>query len=229
MYFDISSPWSNIIYHVLQRYEDSGTWDMEWELVPIFLGGIMVATKNTPPSALQAPLYYVKWDTERVAKQVGVDTRSPPGHPLNTTSLNQIRLLRVIKSEEGNEVLKKCVGLVFHEFYAIQTLYTSPEFWDCLVPVLGREKLNRYLKLAQSDENKEGVKADVLKAIKEAGMYGAPWFLATRADGRQERYFGYDCLERMAWFLGPEYPYRGPYPSGDNARPLNQLNRDARL
>lgn len=44
---------------------------------------------------------------------IAVDTRSPPGHPLNTSSLNQIRLLRAISQEEGQEVLHKCVGLIY--------------------------------------------------------------------------------------------------------------------
>lgn len=88
------------------------------------------------------------------------------------------------------------------EFYAIQTLYTSPEFWDCLVPVLGREKLDRILKLSQTKEHKDGVKADVLRAVEDYGMYGAPWFVATRPDGKEDSFFGADKLENLAWWLG---------------------------
>lgn len=42
-----------------------------------------------------------------------VDTRSPPGHPLNTTSLNQIRFLRALAKEEGQETLAKCTDLIY--------------------------------------------------------------------------------------------------------------------
>ena len=89
-----------------------------------------------------------------------------------------------------------------HEFYSIQTPYTSPKLWDCLVPVLVREKLDHLLKLSQTNEHKEGVKADVLRAVEEYGMYGAPWFVATRSDGKQDVFFGADKLDNMAWWLG---------------------------
>jgi hypothetical protein len=159
-----------------------------------------------------------------------VDTRSPPGHPLKTTSVHQIRFLRVIYHNEPQEILAACTRLIYvriprstsllvlppsylhahgdgiftqHEFYAIQTLYTSREFWDCLIPVLGREKLERYMEMSQSDENKEGVRADIQRAVEEYGAYGVPWFVATRpSDGKRDVFFGADKLEAMAWWLG---------------------------
>ena len=42
-----------------------------------------------------------------------VDIRSPPGHPMNTTSLNQIRFLRALREEESQETLIKCTLLIF--------------------------------------------------------------------------------------------------------------------
>lgn len=69
--------------------------------------------------------------------------------------------------------------------------------------MLGRDKLERYMKLSQTDENKEGVKADVQRAVEEYGMFGAPWFVATRpSDGKRDVFFGADKLEAMAWWLG---------------------------
>jgi hypothetical protein len=59
------------------------------------------------------------------------------------------------------------------------------------------------MELSQSGENKEGVKADVAKAVEEYGMFGAPWLVATRpSDGKRDVFFGADKLEAMAWWLG---------------------------
>lgn len=72
--------------------------------------------------------------------------------------------------------------------------------------MLGPEKLERLLKLSQSNEIKESVKADVIQAVEEYGMYGAPWFVAVRAeDGKQDVFFGADKFENLAWWLGEYY------------------------
>jgi len=42
-----------------------------------------------------------------------VDTRSPPGHPLGTSSLNQIRFLRYLYHNEPQEVLAACTKLIY--------------------------------------------------------------------------------------------------------------------
>lgn len=59
------------------------------------------------------------------------------------------------------------------------------------------------MKLSQTNETKDGVKSDVKKAVEDYGMYGAPWFVATRpTDGKKDVFFGCDKLEAMAWWLG---------------------------
>lgn len=59
------------------------------------------------------------------------------------------------------------------------------------------------MKMSQSDENKEGVRADIQRAVEEYGTYGLPWFVATRSsDRKRDVFFGFDKMEAMAWWLG---------------------------
>jgi len=84
--------------------------------------------------------------------------------------------------------------------------------------------------MSQTDENKECMRVDIQRAIEEYGVFGLPWFVATRpSDGERDVFFGSDKLQDMAWWLGPEYEWRGPYPDGDDAVPLAKLQRQARL
>jgi len=188
---------------------------LDIEIYPIFLGGVLVYTGNTPPTSRVDEGHYVLMDTDRVSRRFGVDTRSPPGHPLQTTSLNIIRFLRALLEEEGQDTLIKCTRLIFYEFYNVQTDHRTDKFWECLIPTLTKENLARIRKLSQTTRHKEGVKEDVKSAVEMHGMYGAPWFVAKRpTDGKEDVFFGADKFEAMGWWLGPEYIWKGPYPDG---------------
>ena len=47
LYYDCISPFTFFAFTVLQRYEK--IWNMQIILKPVLLGGVMAATKNTPP------------------------------------------------------------------------------------------------------------------------------------------------------------------------------------
>jgi len=220
--YDISSPYSYFAFATLLRYKEA--WNLDVDLCPIFLGGVMVYTENTPPSLRPMEVPYIILDKGRISDQYSVDIRSPPGHPMDTTSLNLIRFLRAVREEEGQEILAECTRLIFEEFYAVQTDYRTEKFWECLVPTLTKENLARIRQLSQTTRHKEGIKEDVKNAVENYGMFGAPWMVATRASDRKvDVFFGADKFDAMGWWLGPEYVWRGPYPDGQNPYPITTL------
>jgi len=140
-----------------------------------------------------------------------------------------IRLLRAIRDEEGQEMLEKCTRLILHEFYAVQTPYTSLHFYDCLIPTLTLQNLQHLLRCSQSAENKQGVKDDVLQAVEKYGMFGAPYMVATRpTDGKWDVFFGADKIEDMGWFLGDEHIWKGPYSDGRNTSTIWKWQLEAK-
>jgi len=204
---------------------------MDIEFFPIFLGGVMVFSGNQAPSADPAQKQIIEYlivDGPRLSDRFGVDIRSPPGHPMQTTSLNKIRFLRVVKAEKSPEILEECIRLLFLEFYSSQTDYRREEFWDCLVPTLSREEVARLRKVSQTEVHKEGVKSDVAHVVTTYGMFGAPWMVVQRpSDGAEDVFFGTDKLDSIAWWLGPEYKWNGPYPDGSNPFPISTPSRQS--
>lgn len=149
---------------------------------------------------------------------------------MKTSSLNIMRFLRALKEEESPEVLAECTRLIYVscpivlsaqlklrflasycttifdilvqlEFYSVQTDSSKPFFLKCLVPVLGDARLEEIRAISQSPKHKEGVKADVQRVVKEYGMFGAPWILATNPEtGKTEGFFGNDKIEDVGWW-----------------------------
>jgi len=219
LYFDVSSPWSYVACTILLRYKDA--WNLDVDLFPIFLGGIMVRSGNVAPALHPEQTPYNVMDGKRIYERYGLDIRSPPGHPMNTTSLNIIRFLRALREEESQEILAMCTRLIFLEFYSVHTDYTTDAFWECLVPTISKEKLLHLRKVSQSEKHKEGVKEDVAEAVDQYGVFGAPWFVARRPqDGKVDGFFGVDKLEAMAWWLGQGRTWKGPYPDGTHPRSI---------
>jgi len=211
--YDISSPWSYVALVLLLRYREA--WNLDIELSPIFLGGIMVFTGNQAPATRPEEDAYNSADSIRVWSRYGLDIRSPPGHPMNTTSLNQIRFLRALREEEGQETLIKCSLLIYTEFYSVHTDYTTHKFWECLVPTISKEKLEHLLEVSQSPRHKQGLKDDVREACEQYGTFGAPWFVVQRPqDGKIDHFFGVDRFETIGWWLGDGRVWKGPYPDG---------------
>ncbi|CAD7953651.1 unnamed protein product [Amoebophrya sp. A120] len=62
-YFDSVSPYANLAWHVLRRYEK--IWDFELVLKPIFLGGVMKQTGNRPPGLLPQKAPYLVGEMQR--------------------------------------------------------------------------------------------------------------------------------------------------------------------
>ncbi|KAF9515248.1 hypothetical protein BS47DRAFT_1381593 [Hydnum rufescens UP504] len=231
--YDIISPYSYSAFATLLRYKEA--WNLDVDLCPISLGGVLRYTENTPPllrlmevpyivsqvsvtmvhivrgaTRCSQPLSMQIMDHGRISDRSSVDIRSPPGHPMRA---DLVRFLRAVREEEGQEILAECTRLIFEEFYAVQTDYRTEQFWECLVPTLTKENLARIRQLSQTTRHKEGIKEDVKNAVENYGMFGAPWMVVTRASDRKvDVFFGADKFDAMAWWLGPEYVWRGHIP-----------------
>ena len=81
-YYDVVSPWSYIGFEVLLRYQSS--WNIDINLRPVFLGGVMQGSGNQPPATLPAKATYGMIDLNRSARYYGLEISMPSVFPTNT-------------------------------------------------------------------------------------------------------------------------------------------------
>jgi len=193
-----------------RRYRNA--WNIDLTLKPVWLGAVMVASKNIPPGAHPLRAAYLKKDIKRLARHFDIDARPPPGHPMQTSTLNVMRFLRIVE-EQAPEALEESSARLYAEFFAVHTPAASPEFFHCLAPSpFSPDKLQSLLRASQTPENKERTKADAQSMVETLGGFGMPWIEIQRADGEKESFFGSDRMECIASWLGKEYPYGGIFP-----------------
>ncbi|KAF8339048.1 uncharacterized protein EI90DRAFT_3040124 [Cantharellus anzutake] len=215
LYYDISSTYSLLAMTTLFRYL------YLLSLVPCITG-------NPPPLKATAHAPYLLQDVHTLSDRLGVDIRS----------LNVMRFMRVVYREESQKTLYECTRLLFLEFFSVQSVYSTPSFFDCLTPFpFTRTRLREIIEKSQIRENKKGLISDAQEIVAKYGIFGVPLITATRPDGGMtQAWFGQDAIESIGWWLGPEYKWNGPYPDGrDSSRPIitqadvNNARIEARL
>eukprot|EP01025_Chloroclados_australasicus_P037964 TRINITY_DN38845_c0_g1_i5.p1 TRINITY_DN38845_c0_g1~~TRINITY_DN38845_c0_g1_i5.p1 ORF type:complete len:141 (+),score=3.90 TRINITY_DN38845_c0_g1_i5:86-508(+) len=74
--FDTTSTYSWLGLEVILRYEK--IWNVEVEICPVLLGGIMKLSGNIPPIFIKAKVQYSSEDIKRQAQICGVPYRGTP-------------------------------------------------------------------------------------------------------------------------------------------------------
>ncbi|KDN51063.1 hypothetical protein RSAG8_00692, partial [Rhizoctonia solani AG-8 WAC10335] len=65
--YDIVSPYSYLAFESLTRYRE--LWNIDIELCPYFLGGIMVAANNRPPMSVKLKGEYLSQEVKRLGEE----------------------------------------------------------------------------------------------------------------------------------------------------------------
>ncbi|KAH8920459.1 thioredoxin-like protein [Atractiella rhizophila] len=223
-YYDPVSPWAYIALTVLKRY--SKAWDLDLELCPAFLGGIMVAAKNRPPVTVRVKGEYMgRVDIPMVATYYGIpfgrpDPSNAPSFP--PQSLGISRFLTVINLLEGQEKLLQVTDIINEAIHVKlnNEAFEPPAWHSLLVPsVFSKERLEELIQKMNEPENKERVKK-LPEELVARGTFGFPWFEITREDGAKASFFGSDRFEVIAWWLGKEW--KGPFPDGRKVKTFDK-------
>lgn len=214
-YYDVVSPWALIAFHVLKRYQQA--WNIDITLKPVYLGGVMVSSGNRPPISVPNKGKWMTTSDIPLASQFyGVTLIRPPEFPVNT--INNIRLLRILRDKEPPSVLAEVTEIFFTEIWGQSgAAAAQPANFASIIPssVLSRAKLEEYINASQTPENKELVKAEATQLVAE-GAFGFPYIVVTREDGALREFFGSDRFEMMAFWLGRKWD--GPFPEDSGPR-----------
>ncbi|KAK4705529.1 glutathione S-transferase kappa 1, partial [Phenoliferia sp. Uapishka_3] len=215
-FYDVVSPWSVFAFHTLKRYER--VWNLDIIYKPRYLGGVMVASGNQPPannpSKGTADLGSIHdcASSPRSLLTTGY-VQFPSTFPINTIHI--ARLLRVIE-DEAPSALEPITALFFNAMWspnADANFTVQPKNFAAVIPaeILSRADLEKYLKMSQTDVNKERMKVEAAALVAE-GAFGFPWLQVENDAGKKASFFGSDRFELIAFFLGRSW--LGPFPEG---------------
>lgn len=240
--YDLASPFSYIALLTLVRHREA--WNLELDLTPVYTPLLNEATGDGQPKPMAIKTQYMQRDIARVAERWGVDIRTPAGFSKSYPTLPAMNFLRIVKENEAAEVLLQSTLILYEELYATQTPITSLQFYDSLLTSsrhcgpFSPSRLSELLTLSSASNAKEAM-LDIAKyAWTKRGAFAVPWMIAYKVpheslgkekveavskDGRESDVFmGVDRFDQLAFFLGPEYTWRGPWPDGDRFRPRSE-------
>jgi glutathione S-transferase kappa 1 len=226
LFFDTVSPYSLYCWAVLLRYKTR--WNLELDLKPVFLGGIMSATQNRPPATLPARARFQMEDVQRNNGLFGVDILPSPGNFFSEAARSVLSVQRMLVGRmldgANQEDMERIVTKCFEAIHVDKAFRTEDNNL-----ILNDDTILKALKAAGMSETaarqalKRGADADVKKALADntkeavdAGAYGSPTMLIH--GGRAPYYngtdplfvFGSDRFEQIAFVCG--LPYLGVNP-----------------
>ncbi|KAF9541438.1 Glutathione S-transferase kappa 1 [Mortierella hygrophila] len=202
-YYDVVSPYSYYGVKLLQRYKPQ--WkDVDVELRPVFLAGVLSGSKNQAPGNVAAKGAYMFKDLNRLSTASGIPMNFPSNFPAMTVPAS--RLLVVIQKTESVATYEQCVE---KEAYWVEDKDVSQQ--DILINVvaliIGTDKATKYMQQTSDKDIKQQLIDNTNEAI-EAGAFGAPTFVIKKAGSdKPHLFFGSDRFEVITAFLG--LPYEG--------------------
>ena len=177
-FYDYVSPYSYLANSQLGKFDQS-------TLVyrPMFLGGVMQATGNRPPGALEVKGDYLRKDIARWARRYGIEYNRNPKFPLNT--LKALRLA-VVAQQDG--VFDQVHDALFDASFVRQLDLDDDVV---LAKIMQAAGLDQEATLARIGEQsvKDEVKANTEEAVSR-GAFGAPTFFVG-----DDLFFGNDRFE----------------------------------
>lgn len=225
LYYDTGSPFSLLAYHVLVKLQHQ--WNAQLVLRPVALGMLFKMSGNDfSVGKCAAKQRHAHKDIERTATLHGIDNMVTTPTRFPTSSLQAQRILTAIKQQFGDEMLHEASLAIWNAYWVCplctlpchrwsSTPSTQQRDQDIAQPTVLHEALCTCMddamatRLVEHDCKQPDVKAALVATTKqaaEAGAFGAPTMLVTRAaDGCTALFFGCDRFDHIAAFLGRAY------------------------
>ncbi|KAL4952944.1 thioredoxin-like protein [Aspergillus filifer] len=206
-YIDVVSPYSFYAFDYLQKNRAAlQAQNVEFEFIPVFLGGINVGSGNKPPWELPAKAAYSKFDTKRAQQYFGHDFSVPDFFPI--LSLLPQRALTYIKRTFSKEQFESTFQTSFNAMWNKHIDISKPENLISVLleaSVFNEAQIESILSGASNPAIKQELTDITAKAVKELGAFGCPWFWVTDGKGNSEPFFGSDRWAYMWRYLGLEF------------------------
>jgi len=200
-YLDCVSPYSYFaLLYLLKNKEALRAHDIDVELHPVFLGGIMQGSGNTPPWKLESKSKYSKYDSKRAQKYFGVSFETPPFFPI--LSLLPQRCMTLIKEQYPSDKYEAVFGDLWDRMWGQHWDLSKPDkMAECLARHFNPEEVKKIMGGANGPAIKQKLLDTTQKAL-DSGAFGCPWFEVTNKEGVKEPFFGSDRFAYMWDYLG---------------------------
>uniref|UniRef100_A0A8C0N510 Glutathione S-transferase kappa n=2 Tax=Canis lupus familiaris TaxID=9615 RepID=A0A8C0N510_CANLF len=204
LFYDVLSPYSWLGFEVLCRYKN--IWNINLQLRPSLIAGIMKDSGNQPPALLPRKAQYLINDIRLLGQHVQVPMQFPKDFfsvILEKGSLSAMRFLTAVNMEHP-EMLEKVSRELWMRVWsrAAEKAGMSTEQAQGLLEKIVTPKVKNKLK-----ENTE--------AACKYGAFGLPVTVA-HLDGQTHMLFGSDRMELLAHLLGEKW--MGPVPPAINPK-----------
>uniref|UniRef100_A0A2K5RUP6 Glutathione S-transferase kappa n=1 Tax=Cebus imitator TaxID=2715852 RepID=A0A2K5RUP6_CEBIM len=204
LFYDVLSPYSWLGFEILCRYQN--IWNINLQLRPSFLGGIMKDSGNKAPALIPRKAQYMANDIKVLRQHVQVPIQFPKDFfsvILEKGSLSAMRFLTAVNLEHP-EVLENVSRELWMRVWsrAAEKAGMSAEQAQGLLEKSSTSKVKNQLK-------------ETTEAACRYGAFGLPITVA-HVDGQTHMVFGSDRMELLAYLLGEKW--MGPVPPAVNAR-----------
>jgi len=206
LFYDVLSPYSWIGFEVLCRYKNK--WNIDLQLKPFYLAGIMKGAENRPPMMVAAKGAYMIKDIHRLRSFYSIPINQP-GDVFATLmtkgSLNAQRLLTAVQEKQPS-LTESVSRELWMRVWSRDEDITQPEsLAEALRKAGVKEALIPELMKAREDKAvAERLKAVTNEAL-ELGTFGAPTIVVRDSSNGRDFIFGSDRMEVLAWMLGEKW------------------------
>uniref|UniRef100_A0A2K5F8H8 Glutathione S-transferase kappa n=1 Tax=Aotus nancymaae TaxID=37293 RepID=A0A2K5F8H8_AOTNA len=204
LFYDVLSPYSWLGFEVLCRYQN--IWNINLQLRPSFIGGIMKDSGNKAPALVPRKGQYMANDLKLLRQHIQVPIQFPKDFfsvILEKGSLSAMRFLTAVNLEHP-EMLENVSRELWMRIWsrAAEKAGMSAEQAQGLLEKSSTSKVKNQLK-------------ETTEAACRYGAFGLPITVA-HVDGQTHMIFGSDRMELLAYLLGEKW--MGPVPPAMNAR-----------
>ncbi|XP_037691896.1 glutathione S-transferase kappa 1 [Choloepus didactylus] len=216
LFYDVLSPYSWLGFEILCRYQN--IWNINLQLRPSLIAGIMKDSGNKPPALLPRKAKYMNNDIQLLRQHVGVPICLPKDFfsvLLDKGSLSAMRFLTAVNLEHP-EMLEKVSRELWMRVWSRDEDITEPQsIMSAAVKAgMSAEQAQELLGKISTPTVKNLLRETTEKACKY-GAFGLPITVA-HVDGQTHMIFGSDRMELLAHLLGEKW--MGPTPPAVNAR-----------
>uniref|UniRef100_A0A8B9K6J3 Glutathione S-transferase kappa n=1 Tax=Astyanax mexicanus TaxID=7994 RepID=A0A8B9K6J3_ASTMX len=193
LFYDVVSPYSWLGFEILCRYKT--VWNIELQLRPAFLGGVIKESGNSSAALVPNKLLYARSDLKRLSQYFSVLLCFPENfhNAYAKGSLSAMRFLTAVseKQNSGDVIM----------WSADQDITLPASFSEAgLKAGLSATEVEELLQLSKCQLVKDRLKLTTEEAVKHMA-FGFP-LIVCHVDGKAETFFGSDRFEVMAHCIG---------------------------
>nr|ARR97149.1 gluthathione S-transferase kappa [Haliotis discus discus] len=218
LFYDVVSPYSWFAFEVLCRYRASGSWNINLQLRPFFLGGVMQGSGNKPPASVPNKAAYMSNDLKRLREFMNIPLNQPANFVeavLVKGSLQAMRFLTAVDMQQPDKTEALSRELWMRIWSRDEDITQPDSFMEAgkkagLSDAVIKDALGRI----KNQEVKDKLKETTQEALDHMA-FGAPIIVAHVESG-PELIFGSDRFDILARLLGEEW--KGPLPEMAKAK-----------